>query len=295
MSDIKITLFDLNLGAFAPTATTLVEKIDNAMGGLFLPWQKCRIAKADAKIALMQTETKIKISGLERRALSRFVKEEAKKQENIEEITRLALPQVEEGARPQDVDDDWIMNFFEKCRIISNENMQRLWAKVLAGEANNPGAFSKRTIGLLSEMSQNDALIFCNLCSFCLDVCGTALFIYPPYKIVYYDNGINESSTKHLHSLGLIHYDLWGGARKDGLPQKFEIKYFDRRIGISFLDNSDHTLDLGVATLTQAGLELFSLCPTSSIDGFIDIVIRNLLVQQQRRQEQGRKFDVLVL
>ena len=34
------------------------------------------------------------------------------------------------------MEEDWIANFFDKCRIVSDSEMQSLWARVLAGEAN---------------------------------------------------------------------------------------------------------------------------------------------------------------
>ena len=92
--------------------------------------------------------------------------EEAQRQANIENITRLALPDVSKDAKPKDVENDWITNFFDQCRLISDEEMQRLWAKVLAGEANNPGKYSKRTVGLLSSLDKSDAELFRKLCSF---------------------------------------------------------------------------------------------------------------------------------
>jgi hypothetical protein len=49
------------------------------------------------------------------------------------------LPELTEAATPEKLEDDWITNFFDKCRLISDEEMQTLWSKVLAGEANAPG------------------------------------------------------------------------------------------------------------------------------------------------------------
>ena len=38
--------------------------------------------------------------------------------------------------------------------------MQSLWGKVLAGEANQPGAFSRGQVELVSTLDKNDALLF---------------------------------------------------------------------------------------------------------------------------------------
>ena len=56
--------------------------------------------------------------------------EEAIKQRNIESITAKALPQVEESATPQNIENDWIANFFDKSRLISDDEMQVLWSRL---------------------------------------------------------------------------------------------------------------------------------------------------------------------
>ena len=101
--------------------------------------------------------------------------EEAKKQSNIEEITAKALPQVDENAQPQNMEDDWITNFFDKCRLISDEEMQILWSKVLAGEANSPGTYSKRTVNFLGSLDKSDAFLFQSLCNFCWSIDNIAV------------------------------------------------------------------------------------------------------------------------
>ena len=96
----------------------------------------------------------------------RFVAEEARKQDNIEKITQKAIPQLEKSSNPKNIEDDWIVNFFDKCRIISDDEMQSLWARVLAGEANSPGRYSKRTVNFLNSLDKVDANLFTALCGF---------------------------------------------------------------------------------------------------------------------------------
>jgi hypothetical protein len=132
----------INLGELSKPATVLIEKISDAVGGVFKPWQLVRIAKAEAQAERVRSEAQIEISDLQRRAFHRFLNEEGKKQKNIEDITRKALPELTDDSKPSEVEDDWLTNFFDKCRLISDEEMQGLWSKVLAGEANSPGKYS---------------------------------------------------------------------------------------------------------------------------------------------------------
>lgn len=107
----------VNLGDITKPANTLIKKISEAVGGYFKPHQIKRIAKAEAEASIIKAHAQIEVTDLERRAIARFVAEEARRQENIESITEQALSQLKTGATPDKVEDDWITNFFEKCRI----------------------------------------------------------------------------------------------------------------------------------------------------------------------------------
>lgn len=156
----------INLGDISKPATVLIEKISDAVGGYFKPYQIKRVAKAEAEVELIEAEAQIQVSDLQRRAVNRFIAEESKKQENIETIAGEAIPLLEDNSKPENMEEDWIANFFDKCRIVSDNEMQNLWSKVLAGEANSPGSFSKRTVNFLGSLDKSDAELFTSLCGF---------------------------------------------------------------------------------------------------------------------------------
>ena len=117
----------VNLGDLSKSATVLIEKIYGATGGIFKPFQIKRVAKAEAEAALIHAESEIQVTDLHRRAACRFIAEEAKKQSNIEEITRKALPLLNDDSKPDQMEDDWIINFIDKCRLTSDQEMQNLY------------------------------------------------------------------------------------------------------------------------------------------------------------------------
>jgi len=156
----------LNLGELSKPATVLIEKISDAVGGIAKPWQIGRVAKAEAEAEIIRAEASIKITELERRGLERLVREEGQKQENIEKITAQAIPQLKDGAKPENLEKDWLINFFDKSRLTSDEEMQSLWASILAGQTNAPGKFSKKTVEIVSFLEKEDALLFTELCKF---------------------------------------------------------------------------------------------------------------------------------
>ncbi len=139
----------VDVGTLTQPATVLIEKISAAVGGIAAPHQIERRAKAEAKAELMHAESEIEIADLRIRALNRFAAEETRRQLNMETIVHKALPHLADDAEPENVEEDWITNFFEKSRSASDEAMQDLWSRVLAGEANNTASFSRKTINVL--------------------------------------------------------------------------------------------------------------------------------------------------
>jgi hypothetical protein len=262
----------VNLGDFAKPANTLIEKISDAIGGIFKPYQIKRIARAEADAEKIRAVAQIEITDLQRRAVARFFVEEAKKQDNMESITRKALPEVTEQAKPEQVEDDWITHFFDKCRLISDNEMQILWAKVLAGQANSPGKYSKRTVEILSHLEKVDAMLFSKLCSFGFNIINFTPLIYDTDHNIYTDHGVHFMAISHLESLGLLHFDHLAGYERRELGEKGFVYYFGNKVWIEFQKAENNVLKLGHVLLTQAGQQLALICGAQPRDGFIDYV-----------------------
>lgn len=262
----------VNLGDLAKPANTLIEKISDAIGGIFKPYQIRRVAQAEAEADKIRAIAQIEITDLQRRAMARFFAEEAKKQNNMEAITSKALPEVTEQAKPDQVEDDWITNFFDKCRLISDEEMQSLWARVLAGQANSPGRYSKRTVEILANLEKADAMLFSKLCSFGFYIGDVFPLIYDTNHNIYTDHGINFMAISHLESLGLIHFNHLSGYVRRGLGQKGFVDYFGNKVWIEFQKPENNELQVGHVLLTQAGQQLAPICGAQPRDGFVDYV-----------------------
>jgi hypothetical protein len=282
-----------NLGDLTKAATVLVEKIADAVGGFFQPFQVVRLAKAEAKAELIRSENKIEITDQERRAAWRWLKEEAKRQANMEDITRGALPLLAEKASPQDVENDWITHFFEKSRIVSDDDMQRLWSRVLAGEANVPGSFSRRTVNVLADIDKFDAELFTRLCGFGWMVEGHELphlkgtseedrphlvpLVFDASSQIYRDSGIDFQRLFLLQNLGLIQFDSLGiGFIWSPLPQTTTVSYHGRVLELTLRaiapKHPNNALVVGQVLLTRAGRELASIISPAPVEGFFDFV-----------------------
>ena len=127
-----------------------------------------KIAKSKAEVAKIQAESKIEITDLQQRALQRWIVEQGQQQGSIENTTIKAIPQLNEDADPNAIEDDWIIKFFDKCRLVTDDKMQDLYASILAGEANRPGSYSSKTLTTLADMDQKVVSLFNTFCSLCV-------------------------------------------------------------------------------------------------------------------------------
>ena len=279
MSDEKIRFSLIHIdGDWAKPANTLIEKISNAIGTMFEPRHMKRVAEAEAVVDRIRTTAEIERAELLQRAAFRFLAEEMKRQENIESIIRTALPDVSERAKPEQIHDDWIANFFDECRLISDAQMQTLWARILAGEANSPGKFSKRTVGLLASMDKSDASTFSMLCRFACTIPPLTPIIYGYTQEIYSQNGIDFAFLTHLESIGVIRLNLDSTFMfmVDGLEQNTVADYFGRKIPLKFAGNDKmrkrNELATGQVMFTQAGEQLAGICGAKPLDGFFEFL-----------------------
>lgn len=271
MSDDKSTSL-VNLGELSKPADTLIKKVSSAIGGVFEPWQIKRVAKAETEANLMKAEADIEITALHRRAMHRFVEEEANRQENMEEITKKSIPHLSDESNPEQMEDDWVTNFFDKSRIVSDDEMQGLWGQVLAGEANSPGSYSKRTVNLLSDLDKKDAEIFQSLCRFGWVTGGFSPLVFDTQAEIYNNVGIDFESLSHLDSLGLIQFNGISGFSRQGLPKKFVVTYCGQPLILNLPKETENTLSIGKVLLTKAGMELARISNAPSVDGFTEYV-----------------------
>ena len=157
------------------------------------------LATANAKKELIEGEAKIEL--LER-ARSRLVNQEIIRQSNIEDVVEKAIPHLSENVSEEEVDQDWRTRFFQKAQDISDQDMQEIWARILAEEVSEPGRVSFRTLELVSNVSKLEAEVFsraCNLASNCQQI----------WKInnnnSFESYGFKYSDLMILREAGLVH------------------------------------------------------------------------------------------
>ena len=268
-------------GAISEPVTVLVERVSDAVGGLLKPWQIKRVAQANSDAALILAKGELEVTDLQRRTGERLLVEEMRKQEHMEQILSQAIPHIDdETASPQDIDQDWIANFFERGRLVSDQTVRELWARILAGEANVPGSFSRKTINILDDLGKQDAHYFTNLCKYVWMVHdeNIPLILDSPDKLlsdeIYKKNEISFDSLSHLDDAGLIRYDPVTSFALTELPAHIIASYYGNEVELQLPGTIPDDFLVGTAIFTRAGEELYKVfsADTGPVDGFYERV-----------------------
>lgn len=171
---IEANLLKLDARGASEFATKLLATISTGIAGFAQPYQIRRVAlaNADAKRIAAEAEADAKVSHergdirsieLRQRAFTRLVEQEQRRQENIENVVRLAVVEDREVKTQEPVDQDWIASFLEGCQDISNVELQKLWASLLATEVTEGGRISRLLLNAVKLMSPTDARNFAAL------------------------------------------------------------------------------------------------------------------------------------
>ena len=207
---------------------------------------------------------------------SRIVVRAVQQQRNIDTVAE-EIPKHMKGdddaakvEKLRNINPDVAARSADECKHISDEYMRTLWAKALAGEADNPGSFSIRTARILGDMSQEDAELFRTFCQFIwIEKNWRENFpvslVYDHQKSVYTDSGITYAALDDLETMGLISHKTQGYARWYPLPSNGAVWNYQGKVDFS-LEPQKHPeknsafISCGNAALTREGRQLFAVC-----------------------------------
>jgi hypothetical protein len=264
----------VNLGELSKPATVLIEKISDAIGGIAKPWQIKRIANAESEAAKIKALARMEVTAIEDRAIARMIRQEGMRQQNIEDIAASAIPHLANDAKPEEIADDWLTQFFEKSRLVSDQEMQQIWSKILAAEANKANSFRKKTINLVSTLEKSDANLFTKLCSF-------VWMFYTPEVVYFYTEEFPDFDFKkyvtdllHLEDIGLIKFETQSEFIFKLFGKSLVSHYYGTKILIDSGVEQGGVVKRGNVSLTQAGRELFRISGSTPNVQYVEAVLR---------------------
>lgn len=270
----------------------LLETVADELAFLREHPRKFAQAEADKLTLIAEAEEKVKgirLEGQQHRALMRVAHQETRRQKNIEAVIEKASSAVPEDVSQESVDKDWIAQFFAHCQDVSNENMQTLWGKLLAGEVAKPSSFSLRTLSCVKNMSQEEAACFSRLCSAVwLELNHFPFIIFPQavnnIEWVQYLQ-IHALQLRQLHSAGLIkQMDI--GRMSMNVSDAMFFSYFGQRYEFSQVtrfnpkvqaqEHGNGKITLGPVSLTDVGAELVPIAGAMRNDEYLKWVTEKL-------------------
>lgn len=207
-----------------------------------------------------------------KRTQSRLAYQELSKQKNIESVTDFAYEQLvgEPDVPDEPVDADWMNRFFNSVAEVSNEQMQRIWAKLLAGEIKQPNTFSIRTLDTLKNLTAYEADLFRSICPLVMRCPGNRDKSIEDYFILsdYFDENcpVEYYVLQVLEDAGLLSINNFISIGFILSPGDIEyIKGVKSAIKATNTGSSPAQISHLAFFLTTAGKELFSLISSDCI------------------------------
>lgn len=187
----------------------LIDKLSSAVCWCFTRETPERIALKiyinDIQNSNLQPLTKAALTWKDKSTIKEYI--------NQHDIVEESFKYLGANAEPDKVNDDWLAQFMDKAKLVSDIEFKKIWGRILAEECNNPGMVSKQVLNIVSMMDRQDAMAFTGICRFSLkldcDDEDTRVFKYPlilDSKIddYYSKYDITLDNLRTLESYGLI-------------------------------------------------------------------------------------------
>jgi hypothetical protein len=184
----------------------------------------------------------------------------------------------DDGTPPDEkVDDDWLYRWRDYTGSVSNEELQRLWGKLLSGEVKEPGTYSLRCLDFMRNLTQSDAKLIELLSGLLIQK-----FVWrPESRDDTYPLSLDQ--LLDLQNLGVI-----SGVDSTGLHIQFgnsslagheyvRVLTSHERCIIIRHENKDSILNFGAYPVTKLGLQLISLGEFKANVGYLTSFSRSIV------------------
>lgn len=302
MSDVTGLQVSDVLGLSEPL-TKLIETVSTGMGMLYEPIHLKRRAKARAEEIKLISDAIIAnsnlpisyqhgnvgidstdVENLMRRMQQRVLQEEITKQQNVDAIVSNAADELSDKHQvsKEPVDADWATRFINIAKEIRSDDMQHIWGKILAGEIENPGSFSLRTLDRIRNISQNEAIAFQSIVPLMINF-GINLGI-PSNSDMLASYGVKFTDILLLDDCGLL-------TSRSAMMMGFSVSkdqkaHIHNGALIAFLTGiteKTERISSGVYVLTKAGQELFNIVAQDGNNEFFYCYLADIFRENKSR------------
>ena len=197
--------------------------------------------------------------------------QQAKKQQNIESVIGKTVLELGDKTvdTTEEIDEDWFIRYFKIVEDISDEDMQNLWARILAGEILRPKTNSLRLLDFLKNTSKDDFNVLLKILPFISEK-----YIIRDLRILQ-KYGISYELILRLDEWGVLNSDgLTNITTKLDVNSKTEI-FQTKNLILIAKNNFRQTKEMRIPvfSVTEIGLGLLNLAETSlNLDFFRDAI-----------------------
>lgn len=201
------------------------------------------------------------LPALPTRVSARLQYQEQIEQQNVEAVCANAAEELaQENAVPESKpESEWVARFFDIAAGISNEELQYLWGRILAGEIKKPGSYSLRTLDVLRNLSRKEAESFVKLGNYVLRSADRAFYIDPKAYIYTKQDGLTFQEILALKDAGLIFEQDLGFSFEPAKAGEMGHLLYGPLILMFERDKDTPKLASNVGVLTRVGIELHQL------------------------------------
>ena len=222
----------INMDGISEVVKELLSKISSAIG-----WIATR--ETPKRIAVQTYIEEIKQSDYDpitKAALISNAQKTVREYSNQTAIVEYAIENMNGSSTPQQIDDDWLAQFMDKARLVSDSEFQLIWGRILAEECNIPGSVPRSLLHTLERMDRYDAECFVLLCKFAVYFMNGDEKHYMPFIPIssldsyFFEKGLGVDALVDLRSLGLIEMSL------EGLASEFSVHCSSQPIIIHYFE-----------------------------------------------------------
>ena len=284
--------------------------MSNAIGVVYEPRQLVRVARAEAKAerikAIEHAKTEAMLAndmeGFEQLSMieRRLVQKEQKRQTNINNVLSVAAQTIskEQDVSSSPVNPDWATRFFDIAQDISNEQMQDLWGRILAGEIKQPNSYSMRTLDALRSITSEEAQLFEEMAQYVL-YDGSFYIFRDPYG-ENSDEGYQYVDIARLMEIGLIQAGsnvVQNFYNVEGEITTHQISYGDAYIAFVEMPANLKQISFPIYPLTHVGEELYKLIKVQPQSEYLEAVLHKILEKNKYKSKEIKaryaKLDVI--
>jgi hypothetical protein len=254
--------------AVAEVAKLIIEPISTIAQTYADDFRLRKLAKTEIEIERLKTRARINSE-------AEIIRHQINKEQILEKAKELLVgEESKKESSPETrikIEEDWVFKWASFAKDVSDETVQVLWAKILAGELTNPGTFSLRLLSTISSFRKVDAIAFDLFANYIWE--GPQKTFFQLYtketdELLEKKHNINYGFYSHLQSLGLLDANLQLGV--EFTPEKhLSALYGNHCYSFTILKNSSY---FRARLLTSVGGELFNLCRQEPDSEYIELI-----------------------